>query len=342
LNFSAFLRHVPGYFAFAKRFKKGITVLGYHGIEKEITNPFIQGAVQMSLKDFERQIHYLRRNYEIISIKDFYACLHESRALDPSQVLITFDDGYKNHLEVVAPFLKVYDIPFTLFINTKNVDQGVRFETYYLRAAVYHTKHPCLDLSSIQEKFDTSSEKKKASTYWKLSHIIKTAPQPRVRNLVEEIIHLFPPEEWSEINDRFYSEEPLNWKDVEELRHAGATIGSHGHDHALLHADQGEEEVRYQVRHSKELIEEHCGTCSYFAYPGGSIREVAPASARIVRENGYSLGFTTVLGEVEDAFGRYLLPRICPPGEFDTFKLWLNTSFQHNAHYRKWRSEVNL
>ena len=114
---------------------KGAKVLFYHGVEKEIKDPFVQ-SLHMTFKNFEKQILYLKKEYEIISIEDIHDSIYDHRKLSNKHVALTFDDGYKNNLDIVFPFLSSLNIPFSIFISTKHIETGMRFPTYIIRAAL--------------------------------------------------------------------------------------------------------------------------------------------------------------------------------------------------------------
>ena len=129
----------PGIYAVAKKQRRGATALFYHGVEDKIVDPKIQAKMHIPLSQFEKQIKYVQKHFEIISLGFLYECLSNGYKIQPSQVLITFDDGYKNNLTVAAPFLKSHNVPFSVFISTKHIDEGIRFPTYYLRAGIFYT-----------------------------------------------------------------------------------------------------------------------------------------------------------------------------------------------------------
>jgi hypothetical protein len=143
---------------------------------------------------------------------------------------------------------------------------------------------------------------------------------------------------WEEINEYFLSDEPMNWSEIEELNKMGAIIGSHCHDHTILHKNQSIKEVLSQLEESYKLIDKYINKCQYIAYPNGERDDISPEILIKVRESQYLLGFTTVRGEIYDKINPYLLPRIAPATDLNRFKFDLDTRFRFNRSYQKWCS----
>ena len=249
-----------------RKLKAGPIVLFYHGVEEQIVDSRVQ-SLHLPFKHFEEHIAYLHQHFDIISLDYLYDCLSNGYKIDPSQVVITFDDGYKNNLNVVAPYLDALDIPFAVFVSTRHITEGLRFPTYYLRASIFYSRHKHAKI--LNEKFDISTRARKRTALNVISKKLKSSPQRITNQIVEDLIDLIPPDKWLELNHLFSSDEPMNWSEVKRLHDRGAIIGSHCHDHFVLHNKQSMEEIGDQLQTSKALIQEHLGECKYIAYPNG-------------------------------------------------------------------------
>ncbi len=254
--------------------------------------------------------------------------------IDPKYVVLTFDDGYKNNLQVVFPFLNSMDIPFTVFISTGHVDSGDRFPTYILRVGFFDNNNTILNIPCLNTKFDISNENLQNSGYNYVSRIIKSLPQERVNAIIKNVKNSITNEKWLEINNRYSSDEPMNWRDVDELHSSGISIGSHCHDHFILHAKQSEKNVSKQLDISKSMISKRYGNCPYFCYPNGSFLDISHYTYNYIK-NKYSLGFTTCNGEVSNTTNKYLLPRIGTHEDLEHFKFNMNFSYIRNRIYKK-------
>lgn len=225
------------------------------------------------------------------------------------------------------------NIPFSVFISTRHVESGDRFPTYVLRVGFFYNFYNFLKIPTIDKEFDISTEKGKINGYRYVIKIIKTSPIELTNKIINDVKKSMPHDKWLEINDRYSSDEPMNWRDVDELNNAGVNIGSHCHDHFLLHTNQPKKNVNKQLNVSKSLIEKRYGSCSYFSYPNGTIRDISHHSYNYIK-NIYSLGFTTCAGEVSNATDKYFLPRIGAPEDLGNFKFNMSTSFIRNRIYK--------
>ena len=68
---------------------------------------------------FEKQIKYLKKEFQIISLDYLYECLKNNYKLSPKDVVVTFDDGYKSYIKNVTPLLMKKKIPSLVFLNSE-------------------------------------------------------------------------------------------------------------------------------------------------------------------------------------------------------------------------------
>ena len=104
---------------------------------------------------------------------------------------------------------------------------------------------------------------------------------------------------------------PLSWSQVQEMRHAGMTIGSHTWSHrnlARLSAADGEDELR----RSREVLEERLGErVRAVAYPWGTVgRHVTEQTFASARRAGYELGVISLPRAVRASDGALRVPRL--------------------------------
>ena len=331
-KFSLFASRVSGAQRVFRRSSQGPTVLFYHGVEEQ-PDPEVQ-RLHFPLELFERQINFVRREREVVSIDDLHASIESGKPLDSRCVVLTFDDGYANNYRIVAPMMKAWKLPFTIFVNTKHISEGRRYPLYYVRAALLHTKKRRVNFPSLQKDFVLSTfESRLAATREIVLHL-KRVSQETVEQLAQECRVLISAERWAELDEIFRSEEPMTWEQVVRTTEMGATIGSHCHDHCILHANQSEAEVLWQVSESKAAIERHVGECKYFAYPNGTAEDISSVAYAAVQMAGYRMAFSTIRGEIIPAADRYLAPRIFPVPDFEEFCYLLNRSGRQNEYYR--------
>ena len=158
--------------------------------------------------------------------------------------------------------------------------------------------------------------------------------------VLEDLNALLPGERWDELNNRFSSEEPMDWEDVIQLHEDGVIIGSHCHDHALLHERESASEIDRQLRLSKQLIEDGLNVCKYFVYPNGTESDISPNAVNAVDSAGYALGISSVRADVHGECDRQILPRLRVASVPGSLELQLSVRFVLNARYDSWSSDV--
>lgn len=87
-----------------------VLVMAYHSIDRNDSINSVNPEV------FRKQIEYLRRNYEIVSLKRIVDFAEKGRAPCRRCVAITFDDGYRDNYLNAYPYLKKNGIPATVFV----------------------------------------------------------------------------------------------------------------------------------------------------------------------------------------------------------------------------------
>ena len=89
------------------------SILMYHSIGERNEYFF-----NVALEDFAAQMRFLsEKGYKVISLRELVRRLHEGVPLD-GEIVVTFDDGYKDNYENAFPILKQYDLPATIFVTT--------------------------------------------------------------------------------------------------------------------------------------------------------------------------------------------------------------------------------
>jgi peptidoglycan/xylan/chitin deacetylase (PgdA/CDA1 family) len=68
---------------------------------------------------FAAQQRFLAARYHVIGLEELLAHTRSGKALPPNAVLLTFDDGYRDNLELAKPILDKYGHPATVFVPTK-------------------------------------------------------------------------------------------------------------------------------------------------------------------------------------------------------------------------------
>jgi peptidoglycan/xylan/chitin deacetylase (PgdA/CDA1 family) len=269
-----------------------------HGIVKEIHDPFIQ-HLHYKASDFEDFLKFwMDLGFEFISMAQLLEISKTQFKYPKPWIHLTFDDGYLNNKTVLLPLIEKYNIPITIFVSTRQIQEQDRFDTYKIKCALRFTKTAIttyeLGLQDIENQIVSPSDKHQIqfviNTYKYLS-----SAQKRV--FFDAIHSLISADEWAHYNALFQSDQPLLVSDLAELSvHPLVHIGSHGVNHYLF-STLTAEEMRFEFEASKKWLEERCKKeITTFCYPNGTNKDFSSLSKKLCMEAGYKLAFTTVAG----------------------------------------------
>ncbi|HEV2482793.1 MAG TPA: polysaccharide deacetylase family protein [Puia sp.] len=131
-----------------------LRVLLYHSISADGS----RDDLTVSAAQLEAQFQHLRRRgYNSILLSDLIAYYERRRSLPPKPVLITFDDGFLNHVTVAYPLAKKYRMKINLFVIP-----------FFIRTGGYRST-PCAQPADL-EKMDPALVEVGLHSYAHLSY----------------------------------------------------------------------------------------------------------------------------------------------------------------------------
>ena len=72
---------------------------------------------------FENFVTELKRVGTALSMNDVCSIHAEQIPLPPKSFVLTFDDGFENNLRIAHPILNRLEIPYTIYLTTKFIDE---------------------------------------------------------------------------------------------------------------------------------------------------------------------------------------------------------------------------
>lgn len=80
----------------------------------------------VTIQQFEEQLDFFKKNnFSVLSLEEIISALIHNKSLPDKVIAITIDDAYRSVYEVAYPRLKARGYPFTVFVATNTVDQGI-------------------------------------------------------------------------------------------------------------------------------------------------------------------------------------------------------------------------
>ena len=233
-------------------------ILIYHGVPAESDGTSINAEL------FDRHVEFLKTHFELIPPGKL---AEKRRATDKIRVLLTFDDGFRNNAEVVAPILRRHEAPATFFVCSRHATSGKYLWFSYLRAL---EKHFPGDGLHFRGRFLDMSPSHRTSTVRRLwATLLNLTPHPgAMYNAIER--------ELPRLEDFVASRELANnyaGMTADQVRSLAAdrlfSVGAHTVDHPFLTKSEPQEAFR-QISENKKWIEQLTNReCDAIAYPSG-------------------------------------------------------------------------
>lgn len=236
-------------------------ILMYHRVTNEFRSP-----LAVSPERFKRQLAYICEHYQVVPLREMVARLGVDEPLTAPLAAITFDDGYRDNLEIAAPILRQFGVPATLFFAPGPQELGRPF-WWDLMDAIGLT-----DESALER--------------------LKELPYVEFQEMVTEAIAELRPQRVTELVKRLY----LTWDEVREWMGLGMGIGAHTLTHPIL-SRLTEEQARWEIFQSRAVIERQGGKAiDLFSYPNGRAEDFTAETTAILRDEGFRAACTTIKG----------------------------------------------
>ena len=268
-------------------------ILLYHGTPRKT----IAGRVDEAA--LAEQIRFLTQHFELISPEEFKSSRNGAR----SQVLLTFDDGFRNNYEVARPILRTYRAPALFFVSSRHAEDGKYLWFAYLRALEDWFPEPVLTFRG--KTFSMRREHRRASVEQIKNILLGLTPHPlamyeAIEQELPALADFMSPERISDL---------CAGMTADQVRDLAAdrlfTVGCHTVDHPFLTRCASDETAR-QITDNVAWIERATGQrVQTVAYPSGDYdSRVLDVCKRLQFESGYA-----VIPARRQA-GAYELPRI--------------------------------
>jgi len=285
------------------------TILRYHSVADFKDGEFIYASPQItvSTKNFEKQIRYLSKRYNIIPLEEIALHIKEGRNLPKNSLAITFDDGYKDNYINAYPILKKYGATATFFLTAGCINGKNILLTHRIIYAFKETKKKEVEIPNQLNIIKLETLKDKLNAISTVNRIILHLDQSKR----EEFITNLENKLGVEINRQECSYKyMLSWDEIKEMKENGMSFGAHTITHCNLpHCSY--DYAKKEIEGSKSILEENIGRpINLFSYPDGTIKiHFNEEMKKLVRETGFISATTSIDGIVDDKSDLYELRR---------------------------------
>jgi peptidoglycan/xylan/chitin deacetylase (PgdA/CDA1 family) len=281
-----------------------LTVVMYHYVRPIATSryPNIRG---LETVDFEGQLDYLQRHYQPVTAAQVIAAHRGEGALPKMPVLLTFDDGYKDHLNAcrilrrrgmsgvffppaaVVRDRKILDVNKVHFILAKVADPAVLVREIEDAVTAARQEFSLLSIEEFRAKFWQANRFDPAEVIYVKRMLQVALPEPLRNRIVDSLFAKFVTSDPTAFAEELY----LSKEDLKEILAAGMEIGSHGSEHYWLDSLSIEEQS-VDIDRSLDLLAD-LGIAKndfLFCYPYGAYNQ---ETLQLLRQRGCGAAFTT-------------------------------------------------
>ncbi|MBI3306196.1 MAG: polysaccharide deacetylase family protein [Candidatus Omnitrophica bacterium] len=293
------------------------TVITYHYV-RDVNKTNFPELKALAVKDFLTQLDWLEANYRILDSPSFHAALHGETKITKPSVLLTFDDGFKDHYETVFPILKKRGISAIFFVPTNCLIKPQMLNVHrihFLLARIGAERLRDLIGSQIEQSAMLHPDKKYPTEFlyrwdqppdavakqWLNYELPYDVADSILKDLFE--VHLGNQNDFAEA---LYLSPAM----IEEMADGGMAFGGHTWNHRVLSRLTVDEQKR-EIGEAPDLIRSLTGQHEIsFCYPYGLRGTYTNETIRSLKAAGYSSAFTVAAGSVSfDGVNHYELPR---------------------------------
>jgi peptidoglycan/xylan/chitin deacetylase (PgdA/CDA1 family) len=295
--------------AFRRRRRDSVAVLIYHDIlppNFPSQNPLF--GMTVSTVEFEWQLGFLRNHYNPITFEQFAQWFLYGAPLPPYAVLITFDDGHKNNLEVAFPLLRKYEMPAVLFVvagalGTANLTW---FEDAYWRLMFSPAKSWTLKNGEVWPLKTAEQRAAACGRFFQICRSLRGLQQDQEVRFLRDQLSI------EKVNQKFTERfEFLADDHLRFLKNNGIEIGAHTMSHPILATISGQRS-KAEICESKRRLESALRQpVRALAYPFGAPEsDFGSRDEGFAREGGFQFAFAGEGGFVRRDDDPFRLPRI--------------------------------
>lgn len=293
-----------------------LLVLMYHRvIDDPRADPFQLGMC-VSRQRFAEQLAWLTKNTHVMPLDEAVTRLLTGEPLPPRSVAITFDDGYRDNLQIAAPMLRQHGLPATIYVVTGKMADNTPFWWDQVIAMLAGTSQQTLDalalgLPELPTTLSLSGSHRR-DTCLQLLDTLWSHNTQRIEETLTRLAAQLKPATLP-----WLKADRMTPTEVQALAAQGFSIGGH----TISHVDPkhlNREQLLHELGTSRESLQDLCQQpIDSFAYPGGRTSVWMPD---LLAQVGFQHAVSTVRGINQAPVDRYAIARIgmpnTPMGDF--------------------------
>lgn len=225
-----------------------ITIVMYHYVRnfRHSRYPEIKG---LDKDDFEKQIQYIKKHYNVISAPELMDAIVEGAPLPSNPLLLTFDDGYIDHFTEVFPILdrenlpgcffppakcilehEVLDVNKIHFVLASSPDKRMLVEHIFKQIDENRSRYSLLSSAEYWEKLGKPSRFDPAEVVFCKRILQRELPIEFRQAITDDLFSQYVTKDEASFSRELY----MSLEQIRVLQRHGMYVGSHGYDHFWL------------------------------------------------------------------------------------------------------------
>ena len=271
----------------------------------------------LKIKEFSKQISYLKKKTNIIGLDDLEDITISKKNLNKPSTLLTFDDGYKDHYDIVLPILvkkKIKGIFFPptdifedkiLDVNKIHCILGAQYNSeFIIRIITDYLSKKKISIEQLIKKFNINLNSRFDDRQTILiKRLLQFAIPHNIRSkLINFLFKKIVKQNINTVAKKIYMSE----NNVKELINHNMEIGIQGQKHYWWNKIKIYEKKR-EITISKKILEKKFAiNCRSVCYPYGAYDDKV---IEILKNKKIKFGFTTKPGHINYPMNNLLINR---------------------------------
>jgi peptidoglycan/xylan/chitin deacetylase (PgdA/CDA1 family) len=270
----------------------------YHYVRPDDSNfPFFR---HLNVNNFVKQLDYFDHKYGFINKNDFYKCF--STAIPVNGVLLTFDDGLKDHYSFVLQELLKRKIFGIFYIPTSPITTNKILDVHRIHLLlgkyggefIFNSIRKIISAEMFQtdalSKFNTISKNCKSNEEYSVcvKNILNSIEVTKSRQMILDVLmNNFFPNENDLVQELYMTKTELSY-----MHDNGMVLGSHTVNHPIM-SDLDTEEQNKEISDSYDALDSITGKTSVktFCYPHGGFNTFTVETEKLLTKHSCLFAF---------------------------------------------------
>jgi peptidoglycan/xylan/chitin deacetylase (PgdA/CDA1 family) len=303
---------------------RDLTIVVYHYV-RPLAQSRYPGIKGLEVREFKEQLWYLTRNYQPVTVQAVVHSIRTGEALPPRAVLLTFDDGYRDHYLNVFPLLHDLGIQGAFFPPVSAARDGKLLDVnriHFILASARQPQEVKDDLDAQVDRYRDEFQLPSAQEYWsqygqpnrfdpaEIMYIKRMLqhglPESLRQRITRELFSKYVAREEAEFARELY----MDAAQLSRMQTEGMYVGSHGVSHGWLNKMSPAEQIA-EIEGSLGFLREICSPVDDYwvmCFPNGGWDQTLLVE---LRNRKCSFGLTTEAAVANlDRGDPLLLPRL--------------------------------